>query len=101
MLGDRGGDQPQPPPVWEGGLITDIPEEAQLEDCITKAMVLSQGEAILFFGRHSKNERLLCHKARDVEFGLGGHSSGLGGQCRLKLQGKPCRTVTMPSLRLW
>ena len=29
-------------------------------------------EAILFFGRHSKNERLPYYRASNVEFGLGG-----------------------------
>ena len=72
MLGDRGGDQPSLHHVWEGGLITDIIQEAWPDDCISKAMVLSPGEAILFFSRHSKNERLPYHKARDVEVCLGG-----------------------------
>ena len=30
MLGDGGGNQPPPPHVWEGGLITDILQEAWL-----------------------------------------------------------------------
>ena len=34
-------------------------------------MVLSPGEAILFFGRCSKNEVLPYHRARNVEFDLG------------------------------
>ena len=71
-IGDRGGDQPPQSHVWEGGLITDILQEAWLEDCITEAMVLFPGEAILFFSRHSKNEGLPYHRARDIEFGLGG-----------------------------
>ena len=71
-LGDRGGDQPPPPHVWEGGLIPDILQEAWPDNHITGAMVLSPGEAILFFGRHSKNEGLSYCKARGIEFGLGG-----------------------------
>ena len=72
MLGDRGGDQPPLPHVWEGGLITDILQEAWPEHCITEAVVLFPGEAILFFCRHSKNEGLPYHQAREIEFGLGG-----------------------------
>ena len=71
MLGDGGGDQPSPSHAWQGGLITDILQEAWPDDHITKAMVLSPWEAILFFATHSKNEGLPYHKARDVEFGLG------------------------------
>ena len=69
--GDGGGDQPPLPHVWEGGLITDILQEAWPDDHKTEAMVFSPGKAILFFGRHSKNEGLPYCKARDVEFGLG------------------------------
>ena len=53
-------------------MITNILQEAWPEDHITEAVVLSPGEAILFFGRFSKNERLSYHRARDIEFGLGG-----------------------------
>ena len=95
------GDQPLLSNAWEGGLITNILQEAWPEDHITKAMVLSPGEAILFFGRHSKNEGLLYHRARDIKFGLGDPFNWVGGQCRLKLGGKLCRKVAMPSLRLW
>ena len=72
MLRDGGGDQPPPSHAWGGCLITDIFQEIWPEDWITEAMVLSPGEDILFFGRHSKNEGLLYCKARNVEFGLGG-----------------------------
>ena len=72
MLGDGGGDQPPPPHVWEGDLITDILQEAWPDDCNFIAMVLSPGETILFFSRCSKNERFPYCKARDVEICLGG-----------------------------
>ena len=72
MLGDRGGDQPPLPHAWEGGLITDMLQEAWPEGHITKDMVLSLGEAILFFGRWSKNEGLPYCRARGIEFDLGG-----------------------------
>ena len=68
MLGDIGGDQPPPSQAWGGCLITNILQEAWPEDWITEAMVLSLGEAILFFSRHSRNEGLPYHRARDVEF---------------------------------
>ena len=71
MWGEGGGDQPPPSHAWGGCLITNILQEAWLEDWITKAVVLSPGEAILFFGRHSRNEGLPCHRARGIEFGLG------------------------------
>ena len=48
ILGDRRGDQPPLPHAWEGSLITDKLQEAWPEDCITEAVVLSPGEAILF-----------------------------------------------------
>ena len=70
MLGDGGGDKPSPSHVWGGCLITDILQEAWPEDWMTKAMVLSPGEAILFFGRHSKNEGIPYCMARNVELGL-------------------------------
>ena len=72
MLGDEGGDQPQLSKAWGGCLITDILQEAWPEDWITKAMGLSPGEAILFFGRHSKNEGLPYCRAGNIEFGIGG-----------------------------
>ena len=50
----------QPPPhAWSGSLIADILQEACPKDQITEAIVLSLGEAILFFGRCSHNEGLL------------------------------------------
>ena len=72
MLGNGRGDQPTLPHAWEGGLNTDILQEAWSEDCITKAVVLSPGAAILFFDRHTKNEGIPYCMARDVKFCLGG-----------------------------
>ena len=72
MLGDGGGNQPPPSHAWGECLITNILQEAWLEDQITKATVLSPGEANLFFGRYSRNEGLPYCRARDIEFGLGG-----------------------------
>ena len=71
MLGDGGGDQPPPSHAWAGYLITNILWEAWPEDWITEAVVLSHGEAILFFVRCYRNEGLPYHRARYVEFCLG------------------------------
>ena len=71
MLGDGGDNQPPPSHAWGGCLITDILQEPWPEDCITKAVVLSPGEAIPNFSRHSRNERLPYCRARNIEFGLG------------------------------
>ena len=43
MLGDGGGNHPPLSHVWGGCLITDILQEAWMEDQITEAMVLSPG----------------------------------------------------------
>ena len=72
ILGDRGGNQPPPSHAWGGCLITNILQEVWPEDQVTEAMVLSPGEAILFFSRCSKNKELPYHRARNIEFGLGG-----------------------------
>ena len=72
MLGDGGGDQSSLAHAWGGCLITDKLQKAWPEDQITKAMVLSPGEAILFFGRDSRHEGFPYCGARNVEFGLGG-----------------------------
>ena len=82
-LGDGGGNQPPPSHAWEGCLITNILQEAWPEDQITEAMVLSPGEAILFFGRHSKNDRLPYHRARNIEFGLGGPFNWAGRSAQI------------------
>ena len=58
-------------PCMGGCLITNILQEAWLEDQITEAVVLSPEKAILFFSRCSRNEGLPYHRARNVEFGLG------------------------------
>ena len=72
MLGDRGGNQPPLSHAWGGCLITNILQEAWPEDCITKAVVLSPDEDILFFSRCSKNEVFPYCRTRKIEFGLEG-----------------------------
>ena len=49
-----------------------ILQEAFPKDWITKAIVLSLGEAILFFGRCSHNEGLLYQKVKDIVLCLRG-----------------------------
>ena len=82
--GDGGGDQPPTSKVWGGCLITDILQEAWREDQITKATVLSPGEAILFLGRCSKNEGLAYCRTRNVEFGLGGPFNWVGRSVQIE-----------------
>ena len=89
-LGDRGCDQPQTTLVWGGCLITDIFQEAWSEDWITETVVLSPEEAVLFFGRCSRNEGLPYCRARNIEFGLGGLFKWAG---RLAQREAPRKTV--------
>ena len=72
MLEDGGGNQPPPSHAWGGCLITNILQKAWPDECITEAVVLSPGEAILFFSRYSRNEGLPYCWARNIEFSLGG-----------------------------
>ena len=92
MLGDGGGDQPPLCHAWRGCLITDILQDAWLEDWITEAMVLSPGEAILFFGRCSRNKGLPYCRARDVEFGLGGPFNWAGRSAQIEASMKTVQT---------
>ena len=101
MLADGGGDQPPLTHAWEGSLITDILQKALPEDLITKAMVLSPGEPILFFGRCSKNEGLPYCRARGIEFGLGDPFNWAGRSVLIEALRKTMQEVTMPSSRLW
>ena len=71
-LGEGRGDQPPPSHVWNGLLIANILQEACPRDCITEAVVLALGVAILFFGRCSCNEGLLYRNAQDVKLSLRG-----------------------------
>ena len=96
-LGDRGGDQSLLTHVWGGCLITDILQEAWPEDQITEAVVLSPEETILFFSRHSRNERLPYYRARNVEFGLGGLFNWAGRPAQIEASRKTvqegCHTI--------
>ena len=74
--------------VWGGCLITNILQEAWLEDWITKAMVWSPWKAILFLDRHSKNEGLPYCRARNIEFGLGGLFNQAGRSTQIEASRK-------------
>ena len=69
-------------------MITNILQEACLEDQITKAIDLSPGEAILFFGRCSKNEVLPYQRARHTEFSLGGQFKWAGRSAQMEASSK-------------
>ena len=77
-LGEGRGDQPSPSHAWNWLLITNILQEVCPRDCITEAVVLVPGEAILFFGRCLHNEGLLHCDAQDIEHGLMGSITGAG-----------------------
>ena len=56
-LGEGAGDQPPPSNTWCDLLILDMFQEG-IEEQITKAVVLTPGEAFLFFGGQSLEEGL-------------------------------------------
>ena len=86
--GDRGDDQPPLSHAWEGCLITNILQEAWPEDQITEAVVLSPEEAILFFGRYSRNEGLPYCRAGNIEFDLGGPFNWAGRPIQIEASRK-------------
>ena len=67
-------------------------QQAWSEDWIAKAMVLSPGEAILFFGRCSRNEGL--------PYPLGGQFNGARRPTQIeaswKIMQEGCHTITWP-----
>ena len=83
-LGEGRGDQPPPPHAQTGSLIADIFQE-DLEERITKAVVLAPGEAILFFGRWSLKEGLPHRKTRDVAFSIAGPVTWGRRQAQVKM----------------
>ena len=89
-LGDREGNQPPPPHASGGSFIVDILQEVWPEAQITKAVVLSSGEAILFFSRHSRNEAFPCSQARDVKFGSEGPFNWAGKPAQMEASMKIC-----------
>ena len=92
---------PPPSHAWGGCLITDICQEAFPEDQITEAMVLPPGEAIQFFGRHSKNEGLPFGRARNIEFGLGGPFNWARRSVQIEASKKTMQEAHVPSSKLW
>ena len=64
---DSGGNKPLSFHAWSGSLIANI-FQAGLKEQITEAVVLSPGEATLFFERWSCQEGLPYTSARDIGF---------------------------------
>ena len=69
-LGEGGGDQPPPPHVWTGLVISNMLHDG-LEEQITKAVVWAPGEMILVFGWWSLKEGLPLDDVRHAGFCLG------------------------------
>ena len=76
------GNQLPPSQMWSGLPIADILQEACPGDCITEAVVLVPGDAILFFTRCSCKKGLLYRDAKDIALSLRVQSIGLGELCR-------------------
>ena len=62
-----------------------ILQEACPGDCITKAVVLALGKAILFFGRYSHSEVLLYRNAQDIELSLKGPINWAGRTAQVEV----------------
>ena len=77
-FGEGRGDQPPPSHAQNRSLIADILQETCPRDCITEAVVLALGEAILFFRRCSHNEGLLYCDTQDIEHCLMGSITWAG-----------------------
>ena len=95
MLGERRSSTPTIPCMGRmgGWLITDILQKAWPADCITEAVVLSPGEVILFFSRHSKDEGISYCRARNIEFGLGGPFNWTGRSAQTEALRKTMQEV--------
>ena len=59
---------------------------------------MTTGKAILFFGRHFKNEGLPHQRARAVEFGLGGLFNWAGRSVQVKALRKTVQEGCLPIL---
>ena len=55
-----------PSHLWMAPLMEDMLHDARTG--LTKAVVIGQGRAVLFYGRHSMGEGLTADKARDATF---------------------------------
>ena len=93
-LGEGRGNQPPPSHAWSGFLIADILQEACPKDWITKAIVLSLPEAILFFGRCSLKEGLHYWKVKDIELGLRGSFNWAGKPVQIEVTVKTMQEFT-------
>ena len=65
-LTDELGDVPPPSHAWMAPVVEDMLQEARAG--LSKALVISPGRAILFYGRHSMGEGLREDEARDAMF---------------------------------
>ena len=60
----------------DGTLVEDMLCDARTR--LTEAVVIGQGRAVLFYGRHSKGEGLMVDEARDATFLLTGAGTWVG-----------------------
>ena len=70
------GTVPPPSHSWMAPLVEDMLQEARTGR--TKAVVISPGRAVLFYGRHSMGESLKVDEARDGTFLLTGTGTCIG-----------------------
>ena len=75
-LTDELGDVPPPSHTYTTPVIEDMLQETRAG--LTEAVVIGQGKAILFYGRHSLGEGLKADKARDAAFLLTGAGTWVG-----------------------
>ena len=75
-LTDELGDAPPPMHSWTTLVIEDMLRETRAR--LTEAVVVGQGKAILFYGRHSLGEGIKVDEARDATFLLTGAGTWVG-----------------------
>ena len=96
-LGEGWGDQPPPSHAWTSSLIADMFQD-DIEEWITEAVVLTPGEAILFFRRWSLKEGLPLSNAREVGFSLASPVNWAGREAQVELMvstvQEGCRAIT-------
>ena len=69
-LTKEGGAAPLPPHAWMAPVVEDMLQHGRTG--LTKAVVMDQGRAVLFYGRQSLGEGLSLGKMRDATFTLTG-----------------------------
>ena len=78
---EDGGATPTCPHAWQVPVVEDMLWDGKT--CLTKAVVMSSGWAILFYGRQSLREGLSLGEAKDAMFMLSGAISWVGQQAQL------------------